>query len=145
MTSVADETVVGVVPGVIRVDEAQLRSHVQELVRSSVEETLNAMLEAEADAQCGAKRYERSPERIDTRAGHYERKLLTSSGEVTLSVPRLRRLPFETEIIERYRRRESSVEEALVEMYLAGVSVRRVEDITEALWGIGIYTSRVFV
>ena len=42
---------------------------------------------------------------------------------------------FETAIIERYRRRESSVEEALIEMYLAGVSVRRVEDITEAMWG----------
>ena len=44
-------------------------------------------------------------------------------------------VPFETAIIERYRRRESSVKEALIEMYLAGVSVRRVEDITEALWG----------
>ena len=49
-------------------------------------------------------------------------------------MPKLRKLPFETAIIERYQRRESSVEEALVEMYLAGVSVRRVEDITEALW-----------
>lgn len=48
---------------------------------------------------------------------------------------KLRSLPFETAIINRYKRRESSVEEALVEMYLAGVSVRRVEDITEALWG----------
>jgi putative transposase len=54
---------------------------------------------------------------------------------VTLKVPKLRRQAFETAIIERYRRRESSVEEALIEMYLAGVSVRRVEDITEALWG----------
>ncbi|MBS5375134.1 transposase [Bilophila wadsworthia] len=52
-----------------------------------------------------------------------------------LKVPKLRNLPFETAIIERYRRRENSVEKALVEMYLAGVSVRRVEDITEALWG----------
>ena len=52
-----------------------------------------------------------------------------------LNVPKLRNLPFETAIIERYRRRENSVEKALVEMYLAGVSVRRVEDITEALWG----------
>lgn len=50
-------------------------------------------------------------------------------------MPRLKGIPFETAIIERYRRRESSVEEALIEMYLAGVSVRRVEDITEALWG----------
>ncbi|GKS59790.1 hypothetical protein YTPLAS18_33170 [Nitrospira sp.] len=56
---------------------------------------------------------------------------------MTLKMPKLRRLLFETAIIERYRRRESSVEEALVEMYLAGVSVRRVEDITEALWAPG--------
>jgi transposase-like protein len=54
---------------------------------------------------------------------------------VTLNVPKLRRQTFETAIIERYKRREASVEEALIEMYLAGVSVRRVEDITEALWG----------
>jgi len=143
MTSVADETKVGNFPGVIRIDEGELRGHLQELVRESVEQTLNTMLDAEADAQCGAKRYERSPERLDTRAGHYERNLLTSSGEVKLTVPRLRKLPFETEIIERYRRRESSVEEALVQMYLAGVSVRRVEDITEALWGERVGPSTV--
>jgi transposase-like protein len=54
---------------------------------------------------------------------------------VTLKMPKLRKQTFETAIIERYRRRESSIEESLIEMYLAGVSVRRVEDITEALWG----------
>ena len=54
---------------------------------------------------------------------------------MTLNVPKLRQQKFETAIIERYRRRESSVEEAMIEMYLAGVSVRRVEDITQALWG----------
>ena len=64
-----------------------------------------------------------------------ERSLHTVAGEVNLKVPKLRRQTFETAIIERYRRRESSVEEALIEMYLAGISVRRVEDITEALWG----------
>jgi putative transposase len=143
MRSVADETVVGDVGRMIRVDEGELRGHVRELVRESVEETLNAMLDAEADAQCGAKRYERSPERLDTRAGHYERKLLTPAGEMTLQVPRLRKLPFETEIIERYKRRESSVEEAMIQMYLAGVSVRRVEDITEALWGERVSPSTV--
>jgi len=143
MTSVADETKVGDFQEVIRIDEGQLRGHLQELVRESVEQTLNTMLDAEADAQCGAKRYQRSPERLDTRAGHYERKLLTPSGEVTLAVPRLRKLPFETEIVERYRRRESSVEEALIQMYLAGVSVRRVEDITEALWGQRVSPSTV--
>jgi len=102
------------------------------VVRSTVEETLNAMLDAEADRLCRAERYERNEARKDTRAGSYHRHLQTKAGEVTLKVPKLRNLPFETAIIERYRRRESSVEEALVEMYLAGVSVRRVEDITEA-------------
>lgn len=80
-------------------------------------------------------RYERSEVRKDTRAGYYERALHTKAGEVKLRVPKLRQQKFETAIIERYRRREASVEEALMEMYLAGVSVRRVEDITEALWG----------
>ena len=58
-----------------------------------------------------------------------------------LKVPKLRQQAFETAIIERYRRRESSVEEALIEMYLAGISVRRVEDITEALWGTRVSPS----
>jgi len=101
------------------------------------------MLDAEADQLCGAKRYAHSPDRVDTRAGHYERQLHTKAGEVTLKVPKLRSLPFETAIIERYKRREISVEEALVEMYLAGVSMRRVEDITEALWGTRVSPSTV--
>ncbi len=67
----------------------------------------------------------------------------TKAGEVTLKVPKLRRQALETAIIERYRRRESSVEVALMEMYLAGVSVRRVEDITEALWGTRMSPSTV--
>lgn len=134
MDSVATDGVEGTLRNAIRIDEGQVRSHLDELVRTSVEETLNNLLEAEADALCGAKRYERSPERLDTRAGHYERQLTTKAGQVKLRMPRLRSLPFETQIIERYRRRESSIEEAMIEMYLAGVSVRRVEDITEALW-----------
>jgi transposase-like protein len=81
-----------------------------------VEETLNALLEAEADRLCNAQRYERSEARRDTRAGHYERQLQTKAGEVRLKVPKLRAQTFETAIIERYRRRESSVEEALIEM-----------------------------
>lgn len=128
---------------VIAVDEQELRSHVSEVVRQSVEETLNGLLDAEADALCQASRYERNAQRASTRAGHYERDLQTKAGTVQLKVPKLRHVPFETAIIERYRRRESSVEEALVEMYLAGVSVRRVEDITEALWGSRVSPSTV--
>ena len=102
--------------------------HLDRVVRGTVEETLKALLEPEADRLCNAQRYERTEVRRDTRAGHYERKLQTKAGEVRLKVPKLRRQTFETAIIERYRRRESSVEEALIEMYLAGVSVRQVED-----------------
>lgn len=127
----------------VQVDESKIRGHVDEVVRSSVEETLNGLLDAEADGLCNAKRYERTSDRVDTRAGSYDRKLQTKAGEVKLKVPRLRSLPFETQIIERYKRRESSVEEALMEMYLAGVSVRRVEDITEALWGTRVSPSAV--
>ena len=128
---------------VIQIDEARIRDHLGEMVRGTVEETLNAMLDAEADQLCGAGRYERSQARQDTRAGSYERTLQTSAGEVNLKIPKLRRQTFETAIIERYRRRESSVEEALIEMYLAGISVRRVEDITEALWGTRVSPSTV--
>jgi transposase-like protein len=128
---------------VVQIDEGKIQAHLDEVVRSTVEETLNALLDAEADQLCGARRYERNEGRRDTRAGSYERQLQTKAGEVSLKVPKLRNLPFETAIIERYRRRESSVEEALVEMYLAGVSVRRVEDITQALWGTRISASTV--
>jgi len=128
---------------VIRIDDEQIKGHLDRVVRGTVEETLNALLESEADRLCNAQRYEWTEARRDTRAGHYERNLETKAGEVTLKVPKLRRQTFETAIIERYRRREASVEEALIEMYLAGISVRRVEDITEALWGTPVSPSTV--
>jgi transposase-like protein len=127
----------------LKVDQKNVQDNLREFVRGTVEETLNSMLDAEADALCGAGKYERSPDRTDTRAGSYNRKLQTQAGEVELKVPKLRQATFETQVIERYRRRECSVEEALVEMYLAGVSVRRVEDITEALWGTKVSSSAV--
>ena len=128
---------------VVQIDDERIQNHLDRVVRGTVEETLNALLDAEADRMCNAQRYERSEARRDTRAGSYERQLETKAGKVTLKVPKLRRQTFETAIIERYKRRETSVEEALVEMYLAGISVRRVEDITEALWGTRVSPSTV--
>jgi putative transposase len=128
---------------IIRIEQEQLTRHLDKVVRGTVEQTLNALLEEEAERLCQAGRYERTDVRKDTRAGHYTRKLNTKAGAVNLKVPKLRTLPFETAIIERYRRRESSVEEALIEMYLAGVSVRRVEDITQALWGTRVSPATV--
>lgn len=120
---------------IVQLNEEVIKGELKELVRNSAEETLNGLLEQEAQQLTNAARYERSKERQGYRSGHYNRNLTTTSGNVTLKMPKLKGVSFETAIIERYRRRESSVEEALIEMYLAGVSVRRVEDITEALWG----------
>lgn len=128
---------------IVQFNEEIIKGQIKELVRGSVEETLNELLEAEAEKLTQAARYERSEARQGYRSGHYDRNLTTTSGDVTLHVPRLKGISFETAIIERYRRRESSVEEALIEMYLAGVSVRRVEDITEALWGSKVSASTI--
>lgn len=120
---------------IIQLNQELIHSELKDLVSNSVEETLNALLDHEADVLVNAGKYERSSDRKGYRSGHYQRNFQTTAGEVTLNVPKLKGIPFETAIIERYRRRECSVEEALIEMYLAGVSVRRIEDITEALWG----------
>ena len=128
---------------IVQLNEEVIKGQLKELVRGSVEETLNELLEAEAQKLTQAARYERNEQRQGYRSGHYSRNLTTTSGDVTLKVPKLKGISFETAIIERYRRRESSVEEALIEMYLAGVSVRRVEDITEALWGTKVSPSTI--
>src|SRR6516165_2230895 len=86
---------------VITIDDERIKSHLDRVVRGTVEETLNALLDAEADRLCNAQRYERSEARRDTRAGHYERGLQTKAGEVRLRVPKLRQQTFETAIIER--------------------------------------------
>ena len=103
---------------ILQLNEEVIKGQIKELVRGSVEETLNELLEKEAESLTQAARYERSEARQGYRSGHYNRNLTTTSGDVTLHVPRLKGVSFETAIIERYRRRESSV-----------------EDITEALWG----------
>lgn len=128
---------------IVTLNEESLRSDLRELVRKTVEDTLNGLLEAEADDLVGAGRYERTAEREAYRAGHYDRGLTTSSGEVTIRMPKLKGARFTTAIIERYRRREPSVEEAMIEMYLAGVSTRRIEDVSEILWGSSVSAATV--
>ena len=120
---------------IIQLNEDLIKNNLKDLARDSVEETLNAQLDHEADELVRAGKHERTGDRKGYRSDHYERNFGTTSGEVKLRVSKLKGIQFETAIIERYKRRECSVEEALIEMYLAGVSVRRVEDITETLWG----------
>lgn len=124
----------------VQIDKGQVRSHLNEMVRDTVEETLNTMLDAEADRLVKAKRYERTEERIEIQADHYQRKFHSKAGEVNLKMPKLRTLPFEAAIIERFMRRKSSVEEALIEMNLAGIPVQRIEHVIHALWGTKVTT-----
>jgi len=111
---------------ILQVDENMLETKLDRLVSRKGEELLNAMLDAEADEITGAARYERASGRRAYRAGHYERNLTVKAGTMTPGVPKLKGAVFESAVIERYRRREQSVEEALIDMYLAGVSTRRV-------------------
>ena len=89
---------------IIKIDHAKLQSHLDQMVRTTVEQTLNDLLDAEADRLCNAKRYEHVEERTDQRAGHYTRTVHTRAGPVELKMPKLRKATFETVIIERYRR-----------------------------------------
>ena len=116
---------------IVQLNEAVIKNELKELVRGSVEETLNELLETEAQKLTQAARYERNEQRQGYRSGHYSRNLTTTSGDVTLKVPKLKGISFETAIIERYRRRESSVEEALIEMYLAGVSPATISELNK--------------
>ena len=119
---------------ILQVDQAMLETTLDRMVRKSVEETLNAMLDAEADEITGA-RATSAAGSGSLPAGHYERDLTVKAGKMSLKVPKLKGAVFESAVIERYRRREESVEEALIDMYLAGVSTRQVDDVSQLLWG----------
>ena len=94
---------------IVQLNDEVIKGQSKELVCGSVEETLNKLLEKEAESLTQAARYERSEARQGYRSGHYDRNLTMTSGDVTLHVPRFKGVPFETAIIERYRRRESNV------------------------------------
>lgn len=127
----------------IQLSDVAIKEELKELIGGSVEETLNNLLKKEAKELTQAARYERTQSRQEYRSGHYERNLTTTSGDVKLRMPKLKGVSFETAIIERYRRRESSVEEALIELHLAGISFRQVE-IPPRLYGArGCYPSTI--
>ena len=120
---------------IIQSDDAMFESKLDALVRVKVEQTINAMPDAEADEIANAARYGRKTGRKAFRAGHCERTLAAKAGKLSLKAPELKGALFGSAVIERCRRRESSVEEALMEMCLAGVSTRGVDDTGRLLWG----------
>ena len=120
---------------ILQVDQAMLETTLDRMVRKSVEETLNAMLDAEADEITGAARYERSGERKAYRAGQLQARPDRQGRQDESQGAETERGGVRSAVIERYRRREESVEEALIDMYLAGVSTRQVDDVSQLLWG----------
>ena len=120
---------------IVQFDQAMFESELDRMVREKVERIVDAMLDAEADGIANAARYERSDGRKAYRAGHYERSLTAKAGRLGPRVPKSKGAVFESTVIERYRRREEGAEEALIDMQLAGVSTRQVDDTGQLPWG----------
>jgi putative transposase len=107
----------------------------QDLMRALVREAMQQILEAEMTEQIGAAPGERSEGRLGYRAGYYTRNFITRIGKLELRIPRDRHGQFSTELFERYQRSEKAFVSALAEMYIQGVSTRKVKAITEELCG----------
>lgn len=125
------------------INEESLRPGIKGLVKITVRDVIDQLLEEEADELVNAERYERTAGREAYRSGRCKRKLVTPAGEAGLGVPKLRGATFRTAVIERCRRRETSVGEAVVEMRLAGVSTRRIEGVSQMLRGAGVSAGTV--
>lgn len=125
------------VPGeIIQVNRAMFETRSNRVVTQKATEIPNRMLGAGAGETAGAARCGRSGSRRAYRSGHYERGLTLKAGKMAVGVPKPRGGAVSgSAVIERYRRREEPVEEALIDMYLAGVPTRRVDGISRALWG----------
>jgi putative transposase len=107
----------------------------EDFLRVVVREAIQQFLEAEMDETLGAEKGERTPGRQGYRSGYYNRTLVTRVGKLELRVPQDRQGRFRTEIFERYQRSEKALVSALSEMYVQGVSTRKVKAITEELCG----------
>jgi len=123
--------------------QAVIEELLQERLRLAIKYTLVQVLEEEVDAFVNAAPYQRTPERRDQRNGKYERDLGTSMGVIEdLPVPRTRQ-GFRTELFERYHRRQSELDEAILEMFVGGVSTGRVGEVVEALSSVNLSSSTV--
>ena len=128
-------------PAVAAVKE--LLTQDQDGLREIVRSVMQAMLEAEMDEAIGAAKGERTPARLGYRSGHYSRTLITRVGKLELRVPQDRDGRFSTELFERYQRSEQALVSTLAEMYVQGVSTRKVKAITEELCGHSFSASAI--
>jgi putative transposase len=114
--------------------EHDVKLDVEARVRQGVKAVLEEVLQEEMTQHLQAGYRELTPTRRGERNGHYQRNLLTPAGKIErLEVPRDREGKFVTEVFERYKRMTGDVEEAILEMYLSGISVRKIAGVTDAL------------
>ena len=112
-------------------------------LREVIRAVMQEVLEAEMDEALGASKGERTAERLGYRSGHYGRTLITRVGKLDLRVPQDRSGRFSTELFERYQRSERALVATLAEMYVQGVSTRKVKAITEELCGHAFSASSI--
>ena len=115
----------------------------QDLLRSLMREALQEVLEAEMDEALQAGKGQRTPQRLGYRSGYYSRTLVTRVGKLELQVPQDRHGRFSTQVFERYQRSEKALVSALAEMYVQGVSTRKVKTVTEQLCGHAFSASTI--
>src|SRR5215472_2653532 len=113
----------------------QLLAEDRDLLKGLIQEALQQVLEAEMEEALQAEKGERTVGRLGYRSGHYGRTLVTRVGKIELRVPQDRQGRFRTEVFERYQRSEKALVGALTEMYVQGVSTRKVKAVTEELCG----------
>ena len=113
----------------------RLMSQEEDFLRPLMKVALQEVMEAEMEEALEAAKSERSSERQGYRSGYYQRKLITRVGTLELRVPQDRQGRFSTEVFNRYQRSEKALVAALVEMYVQGVSTRKIKAISEELCG----------
>jgi len=121
----------------------ELMSEQEDFLRPLIREILQEVLETEMDEALGAEKGERTANRRGYRSGYYGRTLVTRVGKLELRVPQDRQGHFRTEVFERYQRSEKALVGAMTEMYVQGVSTRKVKAITEELCGHEVSASTI--
>jgi putative transposase len=119
----------------LKAEMTRILAEDRDILKSIVAEALQQTLEAEMDETLGAEKSERTANRVGYRSGYYGRHLITRIGKIELRVPQDRQGRFRTEVFERYQRSEKALTAAMMQMYLQGVSTRKVKAITEELCG----------
>jgi transposase-like protein len=125
------------------IDWKELLSEEKDLLKATVQDMVQEILEAEMDEALGARKSERTSERVGYRSGYYTRGLVTRVGKLELRVPQDRQGRFSSEVFERYQRSEKALVACLAEMYVQGVSTRKVKAITEELCGHAFSASSI--